>query len=151
MSVKQAARSFPSPACAAWTRWWRTRAPEAALPAGVDLTAYRIAQEALTNVRKHSNGTHVAVRIDCAPGMVRIEVTDDGAPAPPDADCTTHGSHASGSPDATGYGLVGMRERTALYGGTLEAGPLAGGGFRVAATLPFHVEQVPAAPRAVSP
>lgn len=106
----------------------------AALPPGVDLTAYRIAQEALTNVRKHSDGTHVTVRVDCTPGMVRIEIADNGQAPGPDP---------GGTARAPGHGLVGMRERTAMYGGTLDAGPLPEGGFLVAATLPYRVDPVP--------
>lgn len=98
------------------------------LPAGLDLTVFRIIQEALTNVRKHSDASRVAVAINCTPGLVTVAVTDDGTPGPP---------------GQGGYGLLGMRERTALYGGTLTAGPLPGRGFRIAATLPFRVDPPP--------
>jgi signal transduction histidine kinase len=93
------------------------------LPAGVDLSAYRIMQEALTNVLKHAAATEVVVNIRYDDGAVRLAVTDDGAVR------GTNGVQA-------GHGLIGMRERTALYGGALEAGPLPGRGFRVAATIP---------------
>jgi signal transduction histidine kinase len=93
------------------------------LPIGVDLAVYRIIQEALTNVRKHSNADRVAVTIDQGPGAVRIEVADNG----------TH--IGAGEP---GFGLVGMRERVALYGGSLEAGPGPRRGFRVTASLPYR-------------
>jgi signal transduction histidine kinase len=91
------------------------------LPLGVELTAYRLVQEALTNTRRHADAAHACVRLAYAPGELRVEVTDDGRG--PDG----------GRP---GHGLIGMRERTALYGGRLETGPAPGGGFRVAAVLP---------------
>ncbi len=100
---------------------------ERALPAGLDLAAYRILQEALTNVRKHAPGAHVNVRIGYGPDDVEIEVRDDGS-----------GSPAGGSDGGDGgHGLIGMRERVALYRGELEAGPLPEGGFRVRARLPL--------------
>jgi signal transduction histidine kinase len=99
------------------------------LPAGLDLSAYRIVQEALTNVVRHAGPATVRVAVRHAPGRVEVEVVDDGRGAGPGGE--GHGGH----------GIAGMRERAALYGGTLEAGPLPGGGFRVAATLP--VEEAP--------
>jgi signal transduction histidine kinase len=95
------------------------------LPQAAELSAYRIVQEALTNVVRHVGPSRARVRISYRPDEVRIEVTDDGpaGPAPP---LTGAGS---------GHGLIGMRERAALFGGELEAGPCAGG-FRVRATLP---------------
>jgi signal transduction histidine kinase len=93
--------------------------PPAPLPAAVELAAYRIVQEALTNVTRHSHANVVTVRISHDDG-VRVEVTDDGV---------------GGSADP-GNGIVGMRERAAALGGSVEAGPRAGGGFRVAAHLP---------------
>jgi signal transduction histidine kinase len=99
------------------------------LPAGLDLSAYRIVQEALTNVVRHAGpATTARVAVRHTPGQVAVEVVDDGRGAAP--------GEARG-----GHGIAGMRERAALYGGTLEAGPLPGGGFRVAATLP--VEEPP--------
>jgi signal transduction histidine kinase len=97
------------------------------LPPGVDLSAYRIVQEALTNTLKHAGGAraHVLVRYD--PNAVEVEVVDDG-PGPPAA------ADANGA--ATGHGLIGMRERMQLFGGELDAGPRPGGGFRVWARLP---------------
>jgi signal transduction histidine kinase len=99
------------------------------LPAGLDLSAYRIVQEALTNVVRHAGPATARVAVRHAPGRVEIEVVDDGRGAGP------------GDPGRGGHGIAGMRERAALYGGTLEAGPQPGGGFRVAATLP--VEEAP--------
>jgi signal transduction histidine kinase len=95
----------------------------AAVPPALGLAAYRIVQEALTNVRRHSDASRVEVRVACRPGELALEVLDDG----PALEAVSGG----------GYGLVGMRERAALYGGTLEAGPVPAGGFRVAATLGY--------------
>ena len=100
----------------------------AALPVGVDLAAYRIVQEALTNILKHAGRATVRVLVRYEPGAVHVEVTDDGRGAASAGNATVNGS---------GHGLVGMRERAALYGGVLEAGPRGGGGFRVAATLRY--------------
>ena len=98
-----------------------TRPP---VPAGVDLSAYRIVQEALTNVVRHAGPATARVAVRYAPGRVALEVVDDG--------------HGPDDQDRGGLGIAGMRERAALYGGTLEAGPLPGGGFRVAASLPVE-------------
>ncbi len=95
------------------------------LPPGVDFTAYRIIQEALTNVMKHAGPEpHVDVTIGYEPQLLRIEVADDGR-------------GINGSTPAGGHGLMGMRERVAVYGGTFAAGPATGGGFRVAVCLPY--------------
>jgi signal transduction histidine kinase len=94
------------------------------LPAGLDLSAYRIVQEALTNVVRHAGPATARVAVRYAPGQVAVEVVDDG-----------RGANDQGG---GGHGIAGMRERAALYGGTLEAGPLPGGGFRVAASLPVE-------------
>jgi signal transduction histidine kinase len=95
------------------------------LPPGLDLTAYRIVQEALTNVLKHAGPAHASVVVDYAPGALRLEVSDDGR--------GVNGRAENGG----GHGLLGMRERVAVYGGTLAAGPKVGGGFRVSAELPY--------------
>jgi signal transduction histidine kinase len=97
----------------------------AALPAAVDVSVYRIVQEALTNVLKHAGPAHAEVAVGCAPDAVTIEVTDDGA-----------GIQALGA-QAGGSGLAGIRERVAIFGGQLLAGPRPGGGFAVRARLPF--------------
>jgi signal transduction histidine kinase len=95
------------------------------LPAGVDLASYRIVQEALTNVLKHAGpDPEVDVRVTTEGQMLTIEVTNRGVGV-----STLPGS---------GHGLVGMRERAALLGGTFEAGPRPGGGFRVIARLPLE-------------
>jgi signal transduction histidine kinase len=95
------------------------------LPAGVELSAYRIVQEAITNVIKHSGSDRASVDVRYGRDGLELEILD-------------HGSGA-GQPDmpASGHGLVGMRERVALFGGTLQAGPLDGRGYRVLATLPY--------------
>jgi signal transduction histidine kinase len=92
------------------------------LAAGVDLSAYRIVQEALTNTLKHAGPAHAWVAVRYAGDDVEIEVANDG---------NSHGANAGG-----GHGLVGMRERVALCGGELQSGPRPGGGFRIAARLP---------------
>jgi signal transduction histidine kinase len=93
-----------------------------AVPASLDLTAYRIVQEALTNVRKHAGGAPTTVRIGWRPGTLELSVRD-------------HGPGPNGHGD--GHGLVGMRERVRIHGGRLKAGPVAGGGFEVLAELPL--------------
>jgi signal transduction histidine kinase len=93
------------------------------LPQGVDLVAYRVVQEALTNTLKHAVGARVRVEIGYAPSSVSIDVFDSG------------GDAAAGVSGA-GRGLVGMRERLAVYGGTLVAGPRPTGGYRVSAVIP---------------
>ena len=97
----------------------------AALPAAVDVSVYRIVQEALTNVLKHAGPARADVTIGCADEEVTIEITDDGTGDPRD------GTRASG------HGLAGMHERVAIFGGELHAGPRPGGGFAVRARLPL--------------
>ena len=100
------------------------------LPAGIDLSAYRIVQEGLTNALKHAKGAqHAEVVVRYGDDGVEVEVADDGP--------GVNGSHGDGD----GHGLVGMRERVALYGGTLDAGPRAGGGFVLRAQLPVEAPQ----------
>ena len=94
------------------------------LPAGIDLSAYRIVQEALTNVVKHAGNAATEVVIRHADGALELDVIDDSAAVP-------------ASMNGSGHGLIGMRERVTLYGGTLEAGPRAGGGYAVRARLPL--------------
>ncbi|HET7235784.1 MAG TPA: sensor histidine kinase [Actinomycetota bacterium] len=100
------------------------------LPPGVDLSAYRIVQEALTNTLKHAGEAHARVLLRYEPDAIEIEVADDGRGAP------------TASADG-GQGLIGMRERVQLFGGTLESGPRPGGGFVVRARLPV-LEETPA-------
>ena len=96
---------------------------DAPLPAGVDLAAYRVVQEALANVVRHAGAEHATVRLTYDPRAVVVEVVDDGRGA------------ANGGGKA-GLGLIGLRERVDLYGGDFEAGPRAEGGFGVRARLP---------------
>jgi signal transduction histidine kinase len=97
--------------------------PVAALPAGVELSAYRIVQEALTNTLRHGRATRAAVSVRYGDDTVELEVRDDGRGA------------AASAADG-GHGLMGMRERAAMLGGSLEAGPMPRGGYRVLARLP---------------
>ena len=94
------------------------------LPAGIDLSAYRIVQEALTNVVKHAGGAAAEVVIRYARGELELDIFDDGRGGPV-------------SVNGSGHGLIGMRERAALYGGTLEVGPRESGGYAVHARLPL--------------
>jgi signal transduction histidine kinase len=98
--------------------WLGSREP---LPADIDLSAFRIIQEAVTNVVRHAGTDRCLVWIDQQDGQLSIEVTDSGR---------------GGSAAGTGYGITGMRERAALLGGDFSAGPRPSGGFRVAARLP---------------
>ena len=96
-------------------------------PAGIELAAYRVLQEALTNVRRHAAGAPARVHLSFEPAELVLEVENplvDGQPA--------------GDPGA--HGLLGMRERVSLYGGTFEAGPRAGGTFKVRARIPYETE-----------
>jgi signal transduction histidine kinase len=98
-----------------------------ALPPGVDLAAYRVVQEALTNVIKHASQARTAVRIEYRPHELLIDVADDGVAA-----------GAGRLQPGGGRGLIGLRERIAIYGGDLDAGPRPGGGWRVQARIPLE-------------
>ncbi|MFF2652454.1 sensor histidine kinase [Streptomyces sp. NPDC058045] len=101
------------------------------LPSGVELTAYRIVQEALTNTRKHGgSGVGASVRLVYFDDGLGLLVEDDGKGAP-------HELYEDGGADGRGHGLIGMRERVGMVGGTLDAGPRPGGGFRISALLPL--------------
>jgi len=101
------------------------------LPSGVELTAYRIVQEALTNTRKHGGpNTGASVRLVYFDDGLGLLVEDDGKGAP-------HELYEEGGVDGQGHGLIGMRERIGMVGGTLDAGPRPGGGFRISALLPL--------------
>jgi signal transduction histidine kinase len=117
----------------------------AALPADVDLTAYRIIQEALTNSARHSGGGQATVRLGYGHDALRVEVGDDGRPRP--------GGRPVAPANGSGHGIAGMTERAAALGGTLEAGPRPEGGFEVRAWLPLreHREQEPAGPGPAGP
>jgi signal transduction histidine kinase len=99
------------------------------LPAGLALTVYRIVQEALTNAARHAAGSTVGVSLRYQPQSVEVAVVDDG------------GERAVGVVPGAGRGLLGMRERVAVFAGTLETGPSAGGGFAVHARLPVPAEE----------
>ncbi|MFF1561379.1 sensor histidine kinase [Streptomyces sp. NPDC058279] len=101
------------------------------LPSGVELTAYRIVQEALTNTRKHGGPeAKASVRLVYFDDGLGLLVEDDGRGA-------AHELYEDGGADGAGHGLIGMRERIGMVGGTLEAGPRPGGGFRISALLPL--------------
>ncbi|MDL5202987.1 sensor histidine kinase [Streptomyces sp. ALI-76-A] len=101
------------------------------LPSGVELTAYRIVQEALTNTRKHGGpNAGASVRLVYFDDGLGLLVEDDGKGAPSEL-------YEEGGADGRGHGLIGMRERVGMVGGTLDAGPRPGGGFRISALLPL--------------
>jgi signal transduction histidine kinase len=102
----------------------RVEGTAAHLPAGIDLTAYRLVQEGLTNALRHANATHAEVVVRSENGSVELVVSDDG-----------DGEDDSGY-QGDGYGLVGMRERVSVCGGDLHAGPRPDGGYEVRARLP---------------
>jgi signal transduction histidine kinase len=99
------------------------RTGDAPLPAAVDVAAFRIVQESITNVMRHAGAARATVTITTTPEAVEVEVVDDGRGA------------AAAHPG--GHGIAGMRERATIAGGRLEAGPRPGGGFRVWARLPL--------------
>jgi signal transduction histidine kinase len=102
------------------------------LPPGTDLAAFRIVQEALTNVVRHSGSRTARVVLAYAPGSLELRIDDEG-PA----------TAATAGADGSGHGLAGMRERSAALGGTIEAGARPDGGFRVRAVLPFRPKETP--------
>jgi signal transduction histidine kinase len=102
-----------------------------ALPPGLDLAAFRVAQEALTNVLRHARPPVAHLNVVYSPREVVVEVTDSGAR-----------SRWNGVDRYTGRGVTGMRERVALYGGDLEVGPRAAGGFLVRARFPVEGTRV---------
>jgi signal transduction histidine kinase len=106
----------------------REDAAAGALPAGVDRCAYRIVQEALTNTLRHSGASRAEVTVRATPEALEVEVVDDGR----------RGAAATAAANGAGRGIAGMRERAAMLGGSLQAGPLPGGGFRVHARLPLE-------------
>ena len=109
------------------------------LPPGVDLAAFRVVQEALTNVMKHVGQARTTVRLEYRPRDLLITVCDDGRPVD---------SASAAAPGPGGRGLIGLRERIAVYGGELDAGPRPGGGWRLAARIPLELAtgDVPVAP-----
>ncbi len=109
------------------------------LAAGLELTGYRVVQEALTNAMKHAGPARAAVTVRYEPWEVVLEIIDDGAGA----------SEAGLTGVGGGHGIVGMRERVGLYGGSVEAGPAPGGGFAVRARIPVAEAAVPQTASAV--
>ncbi len=97
------------------------------LPAAVDLSAYRIVQEALTNVIRHARAEHAGITLAYGADALEVTVVDDGV-----------GAGAPTDNPGGGHGLIGMQERVALFGGTLQTGQLNGGGYRVHAVLPIR-------------
>jgi len=103
----------------------RVEGPERPLPRGVELSLYRIVQEALTNTRKHAGPARAAIVLRYDDAAVVAEISDDGH------------RNGNGNGNGGGHGLVGMRERVAVYGGTLDAGPGPHGGYAVRARIPL--------------
>ena len=99
------------------------------LPPGVDLSAYRIVQEALTNVLKHSARAEARVVLEYADNALAVTVSDNGIPGP-----------VNGTEPGGGHGLIGIQERVAVVGGEVTAGPRPDGGFEIRATLPYALE-----------
>ncbi|MFD3656822.1 sensor histidine kinase [Streptomyces sp. NPDC058620] len=100
--------------------------PPCPLPPGLELAAYRVVQEALTNTVKHASGATAAVTVEYGPDRLRVEVTDTG------------GNPGAGSAAGNGRGLIGLRERLAVYDGTLNTGRRLSGGYRVEALIPLE-------------
>ncbi|HSS10493.1 MAG TPA: ATP-binding protein, partial [Acidimicrobiales bacterium] len=98
-----------------------------AVPDGIAVSVYRIVQEALTNVLNHAGRVATTVRVGCTPDEIQLDVRNDRSAA-----------HSPPIPDGGGHGLIGMRERVAAYGGSLQAGALASGGFEVTARIPLR-------------
>ena len=109
------------------------------LPQDVDQAAYRIVQEALTNVSRHAGRASACVRLAYGTGTLTVQVDDDGdSPGRPAHHGQANSKHANLT-QGPGLGLVGMRERVSALGGRLQAGPQSGGGFRVRAEIPVPV------------
>ncbi|MEU8920614.1 histidine kinase [Kitasatospora sp. NPDC048545] len=102
------------------------RGEHRSVPPGVELAAYRVVQEALTNTVKHAGGAAAAVTVEYAPGRLTVDVTDTG------------GRPTGAATTGNGRGLLGLRERLAVYGGTLQTGPRPRGGYRVTALIPLE-------------
>jgi signal transduction histidine kinase len=99
------------------------------LSPSLELSVYRVVQEALTNVVKHAPGARAVAELTVSAGKIRLDVRDDGGPGG-----EVRGAGGSGA----GHGITGMRERIGAFGGWLVAGPVAGGGFRVTAEVPVQ-------------
>ena len=103
-----------------------------ALTPSVDLTAYRVVQEALTNTVKHASGASVRILVAYKPALLVLDIADSG------------GVPGQSAAAGNGRGLIGLRERVALHGGTVEAGPQPGGGYRVGVQIPLPAEDAAA-------
>ncbi len=114
------------------------------LPPGMDLAAYRVVQEALTNVIKHAGQTRTTVTLDYRDNALVIKVADDGRPDTPAAGGPRPGPGSPGPMPGTGRGLIGLRERVLLYGGELDTGRRPGGGWLVQARIPRDAPAGPA-------
>jgi len=114
------------------------------LPEAVDLTAYRLIQESLTNTAKYAAGTSALVKLAFRPEALELAVEDDGPPTGRSRVGLGAGPAAGSGMAEEGHGIIGMRERAAALGGWLTAGPRAGGGFRVLAQLPAPTPPAPA-------
>jgi signal transduction histidine kinase len=119
------------------------RGTPAELPASIDLSAYRIIQEALTNVVKHARASRCDVVIDYGETELTVEITDSGAGVPVLAGSAVaraaedRAAYSAGW-GGGGHGIIGMRERVSLLGGSFSAGPLPGYGFQVTARIPLR-------------
>jgi signal transduction histidine kinase len=98
------------------------------LPPALDLSAYRIVQEALSNARKHAGDTSATVRVAYQPDLLLLDITNQPG--------TSTSAQVNG-----GHGIIGMRERAALFGGSLKAGPQPCGGYKVQAAIPLPAQE----------
>jgi len=105
------------------------------LPASIDLAAFRIVQEALTNIVRHAGAGTATVELTYGPDQLTVQVDDDGHGA--DTSGSRRGAPVPDDDDGGGNGIPGMRERAVALGGTFDAGPRSGGGFRVRARIPL--------------
>ncbi len=119
------------------------------LPAEVDLAAYRIVQESLTNAIRHAGPATAAVTLDYGDAELRINVSDTGRGAPAAPGSAAAAGQQAPAPGFAGHGLIGMRERAASVGGTVRAGPAVPGGFLVAARLPIGDQDAGTGPASV--
>jgi signal transduction histidine kinase len=113
----------------------RVEGDQRPLPPAVELSAYRIMQEALSNALRHAPGAPAAVEVSYEPERLRLRVRNDRPPV------------TNPVPGAAGHGIVGMRERVAMLGGTLSAGPTSDGGYLVEAALPLAATPADGVPR----
>jgi signal transduction histidine kinase len=114
------------------------------LPPGLGLAVFRVVQEALTNVIKHAGKPQTEVRLNYEAAALVVEVADNGRPIPAAAPAPAPDTSGAGIPGGAGMGLLGLRERVALYGGELAAGPRPGAGWLVKARIPVEPAEIPA-------